>query len=256
MAIFITNPTLSCSTPPHPSRTQCLAGHNTQRCVSPAQSSASILNGEQDSTRLPEGMKRIGYDADTARYTFCDQHGNIYLGPPHEEYGLLTAVAKSSRPSSSTDDRPQAFASGLCHFYNRVKSLLTCIRFLAEKSKPDLSVNILPPGSGQTFYDILPAHLITSPSSADSRLSPSPRAGESSPAGRFRDAVRRAATMPSMQNVVNNVRRSATSARKPRDHEKTGLLRSDSKASSNLTRSNTSTTASTLVSFQSIDEKH
>lgn len=59
-------------------------------------------------------MKRIGYDADTARYTFSDREGNTYLGPAHEEYGLLTLVKKGSRPASSTDDRPHAFASGEC----------------------------------------------------------------------------------------------------------------------------------------------
>ncbi|KAJ6591229.1 hypothetical protein DFH09DRAFT_1139058 [Mycena vulgaris] len=190
---------------------------------------------DEDSTRLPEGMKRIGYDADTARYTFCDREGNTYLGPPHEEYGHLTLVGKSSRPPSSRNDsRPQAFAS--------------------EKSKPTLSVHVQTSGSGQTFHDFLPAHLITSPSSAESALSASPRTSESSAGARFRDTVRRTA-LPSMQNVVNNVRRSATTVRKPKDSEKNGLLRNGSKASSRLTRSNTSATTSTLVSYQSIHEK-
>ncbi|KAJ7701913.1 hypothetical protein B0H17DRAFT_167887 [Mycena rosella] len=179
----------------------------------------------EDSTRLPEGVKRIGYDADTGRYTFCDGEGNIYLGPPHEEYGSLTLVGKSARPPSSTNDRPQAFASG--------------------KANPALSVQIQPPGSGQTFHDFVPAHLITSPSSAESSLSDSPT-GEASARSRFRDAVRRT-TLPAMQNVVNNIRRSTT-VRKPKDSEKKGLLRSGSQASSKLTRSNTSTTTSTFQS--------
>ncbi|KAJ7173096.1 hypothetical protein C8R43DRAFT_915108 [Mycena crocata] len=184
---------------------------------------------EEDSERLPEGVKRIGYDADTARYSFRDREGNIYLGPAHQEYGSLTLVGKSGRPSSSTEDRPEAFAS--------------------EKSRPELAVEV-PQGSGATFHDILPAHLITSPSSAESRLSASPTSTEPSAGSRFRDAVRRTA-LPAMQNVVNNVRRSAT-VRKPRDRdqEKTGLLRSGSQASSKLTRSKTSATTSTVVSFR------
>ncbi|KAJ7121007.1 hypothetical protein C8R44DRAFT_787189 [Mycena epipterygia] len=185
---------------------------------------------DEDVYRLPEGMKRTAYDADTARYTFCDREGNIYIGPAHEEYGSLTLVGKTSRPPSSYNDRPHAFAS--------------------SDSKPELLVDVEAQASGSTFYDILPAHLITSPSSAESTLT-SPQ--ETSAGTRFRDAVRKTA-LPSMQNVVNNVRRSAT-VRKPRDQEKTGLLRSASRVTSKLTRSNTTSTTSTLVSFESIAEK-
>ncbi|KAJ7662134.1 hypothetical protein DFH06DRAFT_1191610 [Mycena polygramma] len=187
---------------------------------------------DEDSTRLPEGVKRTGYDQDTARYTFCDQEGNIYLGPPHEEYGSLTLVGKSSRPPSSHDDRPFAFASD---------------------SKPELSVDVPHSAGSATFHDILPAHLITSPSSAESTLEDSP-VSDGSGISRFRSAVRRATGAPSMQNVVNTVRRSTTSARKPRDQdgEKRGLLRSVSKASSKITRSNSSATTATMMS---IDER-
>ncbi|KAJ7177838.1 hypothetical protein C8R46DRAFT_1075084 [Mycena filopes] len=175
----------------------------------------------EDSNRLPEGIKRIGYDADTARYTFCDREGNTYLGPPHEEYGTLTPVD----PSGSAD-RPSAFASG--------------------SPRPDRSVSALPPGSGATFHDFLPAHLITSPSSAESTLAKSPQSGDASAGSRLRDAVRRTG-LPKMQNVVKNVRRSTTSVlrkstRNNNDNETTGLLQS---GSSKQKRSMTSATAST-----------
>ncbi|KAJ7236422.1 hypothetical protein B0H12DRAFT_1238496 [Mycena haematopus] len=158
----------------------------------------------EDSTRLPVGMKRIGYDADTARYTFCDREGNIYMGPAHEEYGLLSLVQETSSAASPTDDRPHAFASDTD----------------TETSKPGLSVEV-----PATFHDILPSHLITSPSSAESMLD----ASESplTVGSRLRDAVRRTA-LPAMQNAVNSVRRSATSVRKlprTRDKEKDGLIR-------------------------------
>ncbi|KAF8178157.1 hypothetical protein K438DRAFT_1844678 [Mycena galopus ATCC 62051] len=184
---------------------------------------------EEDASRLPEGVKRIGYDADTARYKFCDCDGNLYLGPPHEDYGSLTLVGKTSPPPSSSDDRPNVFAS--------------------EKSRPELAVDVTAhSGQGSTFHDILPPHLIASPSSAQSTLSGSSPKG----ASRFRDAVRRTA-LPSMTNVVNNVRRSATKVRKPQardpDNERDGLLQ----VSSDLTRSNTSATTATSASS---DETH
>ncbi|KAJ7248159.1 hypothetical protein B0H12DRAFT_1053226 [Mycena haematopus] len=193
---------------------------------------------EEDAARLPEGVKRIGYDADTARYKFCDRDGNLYLGPPHEDYGSLTLVGKTSRPPSYSDDRPQAFAS--------------------DKSRPELSVDVPiqgRPGQGSTFYDFVPPHLIASPSSAESTLSAgSPLASGGS---RFRDAVRRTA-LPSMANVVNNVRRSATMLRKPRardrdrdrDNERDGLLHAPS--GSDLTRSNTSATSDSKCVWGSV----
>ena len=34
-------------------------------------------------------MKRIGYDADTSRYIFRDQDGNLWQGPEGSEYGEM-----------------------------------------------------------------------------------------------------------------------------------------------------------------------
>ncbi|KAJ7768717.1 hypothetical protein DFH07DRAFT_807729 [Mycena maculata] len=183
----------------------------------------------EDAERLPEGMKRIGYDMETARYKFCDREGNLYMGPANEEYGQLTLVAKKAMPPSvGTNDRlAKAFSSD---------------------SRSDLSVEIEPPESGPTFQDILPPHMIASPLSP---LATSPTS-EVSPGSRFRDAVRRT-TLPSMQSVVNNVRR-ATTIRKPRDRdrEKDGLLRNNSQTSSAFSRSKT---PAGIVSSQSKHEK-
>jgi hypothetical protein len=46
-------------------------------------------NKTQDEYRLPEGVKRIGYDADTQRYTFCDKEGNLFESAPGSRYGEL-----------------------------------------------------------------------------------------------------------------------------------------------------------------------
>nr|GAT58089.1 predicted protein [Mycena chlorophos] len=153
---------------------------------------------EEDAARLPEGVKRVAYDADSARYTFRDNEGNIYVGPPHEEYGTLTMVKRGTGKASESD-RPGAFAE--------------------SNLKPGLSLEIVPHANddGSTFHDFVPPHMIASPSS------PQP-----STPSRFRDAVRRTGTM---QNVVNGLRRSVTSTRKPKpdgDKDGYGLLRGDS----------------------------
>jgi hypothetical protein len=54
----------------------------------------------QDEARLPEGMKRIGYDADTEIYTFEDTAtGRIYESAPGNRYGLLTPAGQPRDPA-------------------------------------------------------------------------------------------------------------------------------------------------------------
>ncbi|KAJ7135219.1 hypothetical protein C8R43DRAFT_621863 [Mycena crocata] len=97
----------------------------------------------EDLTRLPAGMQRIGYDADSAQYSFRDIEGNIYLGPPHQQYGLLI------RLKSSGHDRPRMVA--------HEKSNASTPRPRPQFSFRDQTQR----ASGSTFQDILPAHLIT-----------------------------------------------------------------------------------------------
>lgn len=47
-----------------------------------------------DDERLPEGMRRVGYDADTQVYTFQDSDGSYWEGAPGCEYGHLTRVGQ------------------------------------------------------------------------------------------------------------------------------------------------------------------
>jgi hypothetical protein len=43
----------------------------------------------QDEGRLPDGMERVGYDADTEVYTYQDEQGNYWQGEPGSRYGEL-----------------------------------------------------------------------------------------------------------------------------------------------------------------------
>ncbi|KAG5947996.1 hypothetical protein E4U59_005475 [Claviceps monticola] len=47
---------------------------------------------DSDEDRLPEGMSRIGYDADTQVYTFQDSDGSYWESAPGCQYGQLTRV--------------------------------------------------------------------------------------------------------------------------------------------------------------------
>jgi len=49
---------------------------------------------DEDDHRLPEGMKRIGYDADTSRYIFRDRDGSLWQGPEGSEYGEMIRVGR------------------------------------------------------------------------------------------------------------------------------------------------------------------
>ncbi|KAK0199344.1 hypothetical protein DFS33DRAFT_1510168 [Desarmillaria ectypa] len=134
----------------------------------------------EDSFRLPEGFRRIGYDADTMRYTFTDKHGNLYRNAPGEEYGTLMPVT-----FSASTDRPGAFSD-------------------AENPKIEPSATTVP-APKLTFSDFLPPSAMTSASSSpDQNLTAPP------PKAHFNDVVR--AALPKMGGVMQSLRRTITSA--------------------------------------------
>jgi len=53
---------------------------------------------DEDDYRLPEGMKRIGYDADTMRYCFRDEDDSVWQGSEGAEFGEMTKVGSSVSP--------------------------------------------------------------------------------------------------------------------------------------------------------------
>ncbi|KAI0882044.1 carbohydrate-binding module family 50 protein [Annulohypoxylon maeteangense] len=53
---------------------------------------------DTDEERLPEGMERIGYDADTQTYTFRDSDGGIWESAPGNRYGQLHRVNTTFPP--------------------------------------------------------------------------------------------------------------------------------------------------------------
>ncbi|KAL6907374.1 hypothetical protein GGI43DRAFT_397208 [Trichoderma evansii] len=57
---------------------------------------------DTDEERLPEGMTRVGYDADTQVYTFQDSDGSYWESAPGSQYGRLTRVG--SGPADHGDD--------------------------------------------------------------------------------------------------------------------------------------------------------
>jgi hypothetical protein len=58
---------------------------------------------DTDEERLPAGMKRIGYDADTQTYTFRDAEGATWESVPGNQYGQLRRVA-TALPSYNEED--------------------------------------------------------------------------------------------------------------------------------------------------------
>ncbi|KAG6883268.1 hypothetical protein C0993_007063, partial [Termitomyces sp. T159_Od127] len=46
-----------------------------------------------DDYRLPEGMKRTGYDTDTGRYYFTDQDGSVWEGAQGAQFSEMTLGA-------------------------------------------------------------------------------------------------------------------------------------------------------------------
>ena len=46
-------------------------------------------DADSDAGRLPDGMRRVGYDSDTQVYTFRDTDGSLWESLPGAEYGRL-----------------------------------------------------------------------------------------------------------------------------------------------------------------------
>ncbi|KAI0408568.1 carbohydrate-binding module family 50 protein [Xylaria palmicola] len=70
---------------------------------------------DTDEERLPEGMQRIGYDADTQVYTFRDADGSVWESAPGSQYGQLRRVAGSTLPSYGDDDENTSPAQPLAY---------------------------------------------------------------------------------------------------------------------------------------------
>jgi hypothetical protein len=61
---------------------------------------------DEDARRLPEGMKRVGYNANTQRYTFQDQKDRTFWeGPEGSRFGKLTQSTSKSLLSAFAADR-------------------------------------------------------------------------------------------------------------------------------------------------------
>ncbi|EMD32593.1 carbohydrate-binding module family 50 protein [Gelatoporia subvermispora B] len=59
---------------------------------------------DEDDYRLPEGMKRVGYDADTGKYHFRDQDGTLWEGPEGASYGEMRRVSGTPQVVSQPDE--------------------------------------------------------------------------------------------------------------------------------------------------------
>ncbi|KAF7545359.1 hypothetical protein G7Z17_g9223 [Cylindrodendrum hubeiense] len=61
---------------------------------------------DTDEERLPEGMSRVGYDADTQVYTFRDADGSYWESAPGNQYGRLTKVSDGDGDHDDDDTAP------------------------------------------------------------------------------------------------------------------------------------------------------
>lgn len=68
----------------------------------------------QDSARLPEGMRRVGYDADSRQYTFLDEKGALYQSDPGNRYGVLRPTGTHAERAEK--QRPTMFEGTFLSF--------------------------------------------------------------------------------------------------------------------------------------------
>ncbi|KAG1888714.1 hypothetical protein F4604DRAFT_1915753 [Suillus subluteus] len=141
----------------------------------------------QDSYRLPEGIKRIAYDADTQQYTFRDRSGQLYQNPSGETYGVLKPVSAPSAPRRSVT--------------------------ITERRDPALIRARSVKRPAKTFDDFLPREYITS---AEESISTPGSPSEDIP------RVNRNRTLPKIPRIAKVMR--AMSPRESEDDDKHYLL--------------------------------
>ncbi|KAJ7292553.1 hypothetical protein C8J57DRAFT_1266307 [Mycena rebaudengoi] len=59
---------------------------------------------DEDEHRLPAGMERIGYDADTGRYTFRGGDGSVWQGAQGAQFSEMTRVSGGASSSHYAED--------------------------------------------------------------------------------------------------------------------------------------------------------
>lgn len=65
---------------------------------------------DNDEDNLPQGMTRIGYDADTEIFTFSSASGSIWEGQPGSRYGNLTRVCEPVQKPSGNGVKTETLA--------------------------------------------------------------------------------------------------------------------------------------------------
>ncbi|KAI9466608.1 hypothetical protein BJY52DRAFT_2761 [Lactarius psammicola] len=163
-----------------------------------------FVKHEEDIDRLPHGMIRTGYDADTRQYTFHDTTTGVqFISAPGERYGNLVPAATANyvkpkrgtgrrltlqayeRPVLFADDPIQAPRSSPSRGH---KSAPSSPASRSPTSPPPHSSSSRRHGHGHghaprsaTFADFIPAHLIDSaPSSPNEPKQARPRPPTSS----------------------------------------------------------------------------
>ena len=70
---------------------------------------------DSNDERLPEGMTRVGYDADTQVYTYQDADGSLWESAPGCEYGQLTCVGSAPDQGDHDTDASPFLGEGQSH---------------------------------------------------------------------------------------------------------------------------------------------
>ncbi|KAM0558058.1 hypothetical protein ACHAPJ_005225 [Fusarium lateritium] len=121
---------------------------------------------DTDEERLPEGMERVGYDADSQTYTFRDADGSYWESAPGNQYGHLTKVGEAHPEAEETEgflvsDQRQPRMSWMTEmkpFLNFlmliILSLVLLFWFLGRKTSPDERIPIPDCPEGTTGYNV------------------------------------------------------------------------------------------------------
>ncbi|KAI0043167.1 hypothetical protein FA95DRAFT_1563585 [Auriscalpium vulgare] len=117
----------------------------------------------EDAHRLPTGMVRTAYDADTRQYTFRDKNGQLFVSAPGEEYGTLIPLKDAHRlVQAKGPENTMHMAPHRPVYFDETTKIRRSDDSGSSRSQPSTPPHAQRrPQRGMTFADILPPDLIT-----------------------------------------------------------------------------------------------
>lgn len=92
---------------------------------------------DTDEERLPHGVRRVGYDTDTQKYTYRDKSGTMYESAPGVQYGRLYRIG--TVPASAATNPFRAPSETSATSVESLESIVEGYEYFGSEKRPPTS---------------------------------------------------------------------------------------------------------------------